>query len=97
MSVGSTVDWRGSSCSHCLGQMTTSAYTQAGGRVAHLAMCGIRLVVEEFRTDATKTKKHGAGGAAVDYSDTHDPAAAIKWLWRSVPRPLAGSMAARWW
>jgi hypothetical protein len=58
---------------------------QAGEQVAHLAMCGIRLVIADFRTDATKTLKNGQRGAArIDYGDAHDPSAAIKWLWRYV-------------
>jgi hypothetical protein len=40
-----------------------SPYTQSGNRVAELATRGIRLVVDEFRTDVTKTKKDGSRGA----------------------------------
>jgi hypothetical protein len=62
-----------------------STYTQTGERVAHLAMCGIRLVIGDFRTDATKTLKNGQPGTTrIDYGDAHDPAAAIKWLWKYV-------------
>lgn len=32
-----------------------AAYTHAGERIAELAARGIRLVVEQFRTDVTKT------------------------------------------
>jgi hypothetical protein len=34
-----------------------SPYTQTGDRVAELAACGVRLVIEEFRTDVTKTRQ----------------------------------------
>ena len=62
-----------------------SAYTQAGERVAQLAMCGIRLVIDDFRTDVTKTLKNGDPGTTrIDYGDAHDPTAAVKWLWRYV-------------
>jgi hypothetical protein len=62
-----------------------SAYTQTGEQVAHLAMCGIRLVIADFRTDATKTLKNGQPGATrIDYGDAHDPSEPIKWLWRYV-------------
>ncbi|MHB1567892.1 MAG: hypothetical protein ACYC0H_01695, partial [Solirubrobacteraceae bacterium] len=34
-----------------------SPYTQAGERVCELAARGVRLVIDEFRTDVTKTRK----------------------------------------
>jgi hypothetical protein len=40
-----------------------SPYTQTGERVMRLAMSGIRLVIEEFRSDATRTRKDGSRGA----------------------------------
>ncbi len=44
---------------------------------------GIRLVVEEFRTDVTKTRKDGTRGAyRVDYGDPRKPEKAIAWLWK---------------
>ena len=35
-----------------------SPYTQTGDRVAELAARGVRLVIEEFRTDVTKTRNY---------------------------------------
>jgi hypothetical protein len=55
-----------------------SPCTQAGERVAELAACGIRLVIEEFRTDVTKTRKDGSRGALrVDYGDPRKPEKAV--------------------
>jgi hypothetical protein len=49
-----------------------SPCTQAGERVLRLAMSGIRLVIEEFRTDMTKTRKDGSKGKLrIDYGDAH--------------------------
>jgi len=39
-----------------------SPYTQTGERVARIAAGGIRLVVDELRTDVTKTRKDGTRG-----------------------------------
>lgn len=39
-----------------------SPYTQTGERVRHLAVNGMRLVVEELRADVTKTRKDGTRG-----------------------------------
>jgi hypothetical protein len=62
-----------------------SPYTQAGERVSRLAMSGIRLVIDEFRADATKTRKDGsAGKLRIDYGDPHQPDAPVKWLWSFV-------------
>lgn len=62
-----------------------SPYTQSGELIAELAMRGIRLVIEEFRTDATKTLKSGARGKLkIDYGDPKEPESAIKWLWRFI-------------
>ena len=48
-------------------------------------MSGIRLVIDEFRTDVTKTRKDGSRGKLrIDYGDSHQPEAAVKWLWRFV-------------
>jgi ParB/RepB/Spo0J family partition protein len=64
---------------------TGSPYGQAGERVRQLAMCGIRLIVEELRSDATKTRKDGSRGRLrIDYGNPHEPEAAVKWLWRFV-------------
>lgn len=57
-----------------------SPYTQTGERIAELAARGIRLVVEEFRTDVTKTRKDGTRGALrIDYGDPRKPERAIAW------------------
>ena len=65
------------------GDYDGSPYTQSGSRVAELAMRGIRLVIEDFRTDVTKTKKDGTRGALrISYGDPRKPQDAIAWLWR---------------
>ena len=62
-----------------------SPYTQTGDRVAELAARGIRLVVEEFRTDVTKTRKDGSRGALrIDYGDPRKPEKPIGWLWKFI-------------
>ena len=48
-------------------------------------MAGVRLVIEEFRSDVTKTRKDGSRGRLrVSYGDPKDAQAAVKWLWRFV-------------
>jgi ParB/RepB/Spo0J family partition protein len=60
-----------------------SPYTQTGERIARIAAGGIRLVIDELRSDVTKTRKDGSRGRLkVDYGDHRDPQAAIAWLWR---------------
>jgi ParB/RepB/Spo0J family partition protein len=60
-----------------------SPYTQAGDRVAELAVRGIRLVIEEFREDVTKTRKDGSRGALrISYGDPRAPEKPIAWLWK---------------
>ena len=62
-----------------------SPYTQTGDRVAELAARGIRLVIEEFRTDVTKTRKDGSRGALrIDYGDPRKPEKPIAWLWKFI-------------
>jgi hypothetical protein len=62
-----------------------SAYTQTGERIQHLAVAGIRLVMGELRADVTKTKKDGTRGRLrIDYGNSKEPEAALKWLWRYV-------------
>jgi hypothetical protein len=62
-----------------------SPYTQTGEQVTRLAMCGIRLVIDEFRSDVTKTLKNGQRGhLRIDYGDPHKPDEAVKWLWKFV-------------
>jgi hypothetical protein len=62
-----------------------SPYTQTGERVRHLAVNGIRLVVEELRDDVTKTRKDGSRGRLrIDYGDPKQPGEAIAWMWKFV-------------
>ena len=62
-----------------------SPYTQQGERVARLAVSGIRLVIEEFRADVTKTRKDGSKGALrIDYGNGREPQEPVRWLWKYV-------------
>ena len=62
-----------------------SPYTQQGERVARLAVSGIRLVIEEFRADVTKTRKDGSKGALrIDYGNGREPKEPVKWLWKYI-------------
>jgi hypothetical protein len=62
-----------------------SPYTQSGDLVAELAVRGIRLVIEEFRTDVTKTLKDGSRGKLrIDYGDPKQPEKPIAWLWKFI-------------
>ncbi|MGH3026463.1 MAG: hypothetical protein ACRDLR_08460, partial [Gaiellaceae bacterium] len=62
-----------------------SPYTQSGDLVAELAVRGIRLVIEEFRTDVTKTLKDGSRGKVrIDYGDPKEPEKPIAWLWKFI-------------
>ena len=62
-----------------------SPYTQSGDLIAELAMRGIRLVIEEFRTDVTKTLKSGERGKLrIDYGDPKQPEKPIAWLWKFI-------------
>jgi len=46
---------------------------------------GIRLVIAQCRTDATKIRKDGTPGQKrIEYTDPHDLGDPIKWLWRFV-------------
>jgi ParB/RepB/Spo0J family partition protein len=63
----------------------SSPYTQTGERIARIAAGGIRLVIDELRTDVTRTRKDGTRGRLrVDYGDHRNPEAALAWLWRFV-------------
>ncbi len=63
----------------------SSPYTQTGDRVARIAAGGVRLVIEELRTDVTRTRKDGSRGRLrYDYGDHRDPQAAIAWLWKFI-------------
>jgi ParB/RepB/Spo0J family partition protein len=62
-----------------------SSWTHTGERVHHLAVAGVRLMVDELRTDVTKTKKDGTRGRLkIDYGNPKEPEPAIKWLWRYI-------------
>jgi len=62
-----------------------SPYTQSGDLVAELAARGIRLVIEEFRADVTKTLKNGSRGKLrIDYGDPKHPEKPIAWLWKFI-------------
>ena len=78
-----------------------SPYTQTGERVARLAVSGIRLVIEEFRADVTKTRKDGIQGRAADRlrqrpRARRSPSSGCGST-STAPRPPASSTAARWW
>jgi hypothetical protein len=61
----------------------SSPYTQTGERIARIAAGGIRLVIDELRSDVTKTRKDGSRGRLrYDYGDHRDPQAALAWIWR---------------
>ena len=77
-----------------------SPYTQTGERIARIAAGGIRLVIDELRTDVTKTRKDGSRGRLrYDYGEHRDPQAAIAWLWKTSTgrRPPVSSTGAHWW
>src|SRR4051812_18987185 len=63
----------------------SSPYTHTGERIARIAAGGVRLVVEELRSDVTKTRKDGSRGRLrIDYGDHRDPQAALQWLWKFI-------------
>lgn len=63
----------------------SSPYTRTGERIARIAAGGIRLVIDELRTDVTKTRKDGSRGRLrYDYGDHRDPQAALTWLWKFI-------------
>jgi ParB/RepB/Spo0J family partition protein len=62
-----------------------SPYTQSGDLVADLAGRGVRLVVEQFRTDVTKTRKDGSRGKLrIDYGGPRKSEEPIAWLWKFI-------------
>jgi hypothetical protein len=68
-----------------LGSDYHEGYGKAGEQVAELAMTGIRLVIEEFRTDVTKIRKDNSRGALrISYGDPQKREPAIDWLWKYV-------------
>jgi ParB/RepB/Spo0J family partition protein len=63
----------------------SSPYTQSGERIVRIAAGGVRLVIDELRTDVTKTRKDGSRGRLrIDYGDHRNPEAALDWLWKFV-------------
>jgi hypothetical protein len=63
----------------------SSPYTQTGERIARIAAGGIRLAVDDLRTDVTKTRKDGSRGRLrIDYGEHRDPQAALTWLWKFI-------------
>jgi ParB/RepB/Spo0J family partition protein len=61
------------------------SYGTSGERARDLAARGVRLVVEEFRTDVTKTRKDGSRGALrIDYGTPQDSTATREWLWKYI-------------
>src|SRR5215211_2910490 len=63
----------------------SSPYTETGERIARIAAGGVRLVVDELRSDVTKTRKDGSRGRLrIDYGDHRDPQAALSWLWKFI-------------
>jgi hypothetical protein len=64
------------------------SYTEAGKQAHHLAMYGLRYVVDEFRTDVTKTRKDGSQGKLrIDYGKPSDSATGepvVKSMWKFV-------------
>jgi hypothetical protein len=65
-----------------------SPYTQSGDLVAELAARGIRLVIQEFRTDVTKTRKNGSRGTLrISYGDPKAPEPATAGCGNGCERP----------
>jgi hypothetical protein len=63
----------------------SSPYTQSGERIARIAAGGIRLAVDDLRTDVTKTRADGSRGRLrYDYGDHRDPQPALSWLWKFI-------------
>ncbi len=53
-------------------------------KVTRLASTGIRLVIDEFREDVTKTRKDGSKGALRIVYGTNDSAPERAWLWKFI-------------
>jgi ParB/RepB/Spo0J family partition protein len=63
----------------------SSPYTQSSELVAELAVRGIRLVIDEFRIDVTKTRKDGSKGALrIAYTDPKKPEDPVAWMWKFI-------------
>jgi len=68
-----------------LGSDYHAAYGKVGETVRALAVSGVRLVVEQFRTDVTRIRKDGSRGALrIDYGDPNKPEDALAWLWKYI-------------
>ena len=66
-STRATSTSRGSSSTRCSAPTTTARPTRRPGeRIARIAAGGVRLVVDELRTDVTKTRKDGSRGRLRD-------------------------------
>jgi ParB/RepB/Spo0J family partition protein len=77
-----------------------SPYTQQGERVARLAVSGIRLVIDEFRADVTKTRKNGPRarcGSTTATAASRRSRCGGCGSTSTAPRPQARSTAARSW
>jgi hypothetical protein len=62
-----------------------SPFGATGERVTRLAVSGIRLVIDEFREDVTKTLQNGSRGKLrIAYTDPHQPEQPIAWLWKFI-------------
>ena len=60
-------------------------YGNTGERIAQIAAGGVRLVVEQLRSDVTKTKQDGSRGRLrIDYAEHRHPDDAMAWLWKYV-------------
>ena len=70
---------------------------QTGERIARLAAGGVRLVVDDLRSDVTKTRNDGSRGhLRIDYGDPRDPQAAVAWLWMFIDgAKIAGELYGR--
>jgi hypothetical protein len=75
-----------------------SSWSKAGERIHHLAVAGVRLVVEELRSDVTPTRKDGSRGRLkIDYGDPRSRRQRSRGYGGSltVPGPLASSTVER--
>jgi hypothetical protein len=80
-----------------LGSDYHGGYGKAGEAVVQLAMTGIRLVIDDFRTDVTRTKKDGSRGALrISYGEPHKPDDAIAWMWKFIVCRVVGYAGMCW-
>jgi hypothetical protein len=75
-----------------------SPYTQSGELVAELAVRGIRLLLDEFSADVTRTRKDGSRGKLrIDYGDPREPEQPIAWVWKFIDGArTASELFCRW-